>query len=89
MLGGVSLIVQTTFRDGLSFDPFSLGQYWLAASKVDVGRCQVFQAFMVSLMIVVIDERLDLFFQSARDAGGEADKLVDHHGHSNIERMSS
>ena len=44
---------------------------------------------MVSLMIVVIDERLDLFFQSARDAGGEADKLVDHHGHSNIERMSS
>ena len=25
MLGGVSLIVQTAFRDGSSFDPFSLG----------------------------------------------------------------
>ena len=27
ILRGASLIVQTAFRDGLSFDPFSFGEY--------------------------------------------------------------
>ena len=63
MLRGVSLIVQTTFRDGLSFDPFSFCEYGLPASEVNIGRRQVFQALMISPMIVVIDERLDLLFQ--------------------------
>ena len=34
--------------------------------EVNIGRGQVFQAFMVSLMIVVIDERLDLLFKITR-----------------------
>ncbi len=65
MLRSVSLIVQTTFRDSLSFDPFSFCQNRLPAPEVNVGWRQVFQALMVSLMIVVIDEPLDLLFQIA------------------------
>jgi hypothetical protein len=63
MLRGVSLIVQTTFRDGVSFDPFSFRQNRLPAPEVNISRGQVFQAFMVSLVVVVIDERLDLLFK--------------------------
>ena len=55
MLRSVSLIVQTTFRDSLSFDPFSFCQNRLPAPEVNVGWRQVFQALMVSLMIVVIE----------------------------------
>ena len=65
MLRSVSLIVQTTFRDSLSFDPFSLCQNRLPAPEVNVGWRQVFQALMGSLMIVVIDEPLDVLFQIA------------------------
>jgi hypothetical protein len=35
----------------------------LPTPKVDVGWRQIFQALMVSLMVVVIDERLDLLFK--------------------------
>ncbi len=46
--------------DGLSFDPLSLFQNGLAASEVDVGRGEVFQALVVAMMVVVIDEGVDL-----------------------------
>ena len=59
----MSLIVQTTFHDGSSLDPFSFRQNRLPTSEVNIGRRQVFQAFMVSLVIVVVDEQLDLFFK--------------------------
>ena len=65
ILRGASLIVQTAFRDGLSFDPFSVGEYCLPVPKVDIGWGQVFQALMVALMVVVLDERLALLFKSA------------------------
>ena len=55
--------MQTTFRKCVSFNPFSIGQYVLAAPKVDISWCHVVQAFMVSLMVVVIDEPLDLLLQ--------------------------
>ena len=66
MLRGMPLVVQTTFRDGPFLDPLSSRQNRLSASKVDVGRRQVFQALMVSLVVVVLDERLDLFLKIAR-----------------------
>jgi len=63
MLRGVSWIVRATSRDGPFLDPFSFRQNRLTASEVNIGWGQVFQALMVSLMIVVIDERLDRFFK--------------------------
>ena len=62
----MSLIVQTASRDSLSFDPFSFRQNRLPTPKVDIGRRKVFEAFMVSLMVVMINERLNLLFKVAR-----------------------
>jgi hypothetical protein len=39
---------QASVGDGLSFDPFPFDEDGLAASEVDVGRCQVAQALVVS-----------------------------------------
>lgn len=44
----------------LPFDPFSLVQNGLAASEVDVSGCKVLDAFVVTLMIVMLDEGFDL-----------------------------
>ena len=66
ILRSVPLIMQTTFCEGVSFDPFSVGQYFMAAPKVDIGRCQVVQALLVTLMVVVIDEPLNLLFKITR-----------------------
>ena len=66
MLRGVPLVVQTTFRDGPFLDPFSFRQNRLPAPEVNIGRRQVVQAFVVSLVVVVIDEQLDLLFKITR-----------------------
>ncbi len=46
--------------DGLLFDPFSLFQNGLAAPEVDVSRGEVLQALVLSSVIVVLDEGVDL-----------------------------
>ena len=66
ILRSIPLIMQTTFCKGVSFDPLSVSQYRFSAPKVDVSRCQVIQAFMVTLVVVVIDERLNLLFKITR-----------------------
>ncbi len=38
----------------------------LAAPEVDIGRCQIIQALVIALVIVVRDEGLDLGFETAR-----------------------
>ncbi len=55
-----------TFCESVSFNPFSIGQYVVLAPKVDIGRCQVIQAFMVTPVVVVIDEPFNLLFKIAR-----------------------
>ena len=59
-------MVQSSELDGLSFDPFTLQQDCLASSEVDIGRCQVAQALVVALVIVVLDEAIDVGFEVAR-----------------------
>ena len=51
---------QAPVFDCLAFDPFSLQQNGLATPEVDIGRREVFQALVVSLVIVVADEGVDL-----------------------------
>ena len=65
-LGGVSLVLQSSELDGVAFDPFALEQDGLAASEVDVGRCEVLQALVVAAVIVVLDEAIDVRFEVAR-----------------------
>ena len=52
---------QASHFDGLSFDLFSLLQDGLAAPEVDIGRGEVLQALVISLMIVVVDKGIGLF----------------------------
>ena len=51
--------------DCLSFDPFVLSDDGCSPSEVGVGRRHVVQAFMVALMIIVLDEGLDLDLEVA------------------------
>ena len=50
MLGGDLAVVQASVLDGVSFDPFSFQEDGLATSEVDVGRCQIGDALVVSQM---------------------------------------
>ena len=49
--------------NGLSFDPFSLGQDGGTAPEVDVGRGEIVDALVVAVVIVVVDEGRDLGFE--------------------------
>jgi hypothetical protein len=44
----------------LLLDPLSLSQNGLSAPEVNIGRRDVVQALVISLVIVVIDEGFDL-----------------------------
>ena len=46
--------------DGLSFDPFALFDDGLGPAEVGIGGRHVVQALVISLMIVVFDERRNL-----------------------------
>ena len=55
--------MQAALFEGLSFDPFPLVENGFVASEVDVRRCDVVQALMITLVIVMIDEGFDLGFE--------------------------
>ena len=57
--------MQASRFECLPFDPFSLFQNGLVTSEVDIGWCDVFQALVISLVIVMIDEGFDLVFEIA------------------------
>jgi hypothetical protein len=62
ILGGQLAVLQAPIFDSLSFDPFSLFDDGLCPAEVGVGRCDVVQALMMALMVVMLDERFDLAF---------------------------
>jgi hypothetical protein len=65
-LGGFALVLQSSSFDGVALDPFTLKQDGLAASEVDIGRGQVLQAFVVAVVIVMVDEAIDVRSEVAR-----------------------
>ena len=58
-------MLQAAVIDCLSLDPFPLSENDSVAPEVDVGRCDAVQAFVVTLVVVIIDERPDLAFEIA------------------------
>ena len=58
-------MLQASVGNGLSFDPFSLSQDGGTAPEVDVGRGEIVDALVVSVVIVVVDEGRDLGFEIA------------------------
>ena len=65
MLCGLLAVLQAAFVDSVFLDPFWLLQDLVATSEVDVGGCQVFQAVVISPVIVVADEPADLALEIA------------------------
>src|SRR5215831_15010802 len=65
MSGGLQVVLQTTIGNGLSFDPLSFGQDSRAAPAIDVDGGEIVDAFVLSAVVVVVDERCDLRFEIA------------------------
>lgn len=63
MLGGKLAVLQAPMLDGLSFDPFSLADDGCSPSEVGIGGGHDVQALVVSLVIVMLDEGLDLLLE--------------------------
>ena len=59
-------MVQSSFSDGVSFDPFSFQQGCQAASEVHISGCEIVQALVIAVMIVVLDEAPDVAFEITR-----------------------
>jgi hypothetical protein len=51
----LTLIVQADVLDVLVFNVPPLGKDGFAATKIDVGRCQIADTLVVATMVVVID----------------------------------
>src|SRR5690606_16867524 len=66
ILCGELAVLQAPLFDGLSLYPFALFDDGFGLAKVGIGGCHVVQALMVSPVIVVFDEGLDLGFEIAR-----------------------
>ena len=58
-------MLQAALADCLRLDPFPFSENGFVAAKVDVSRCDVVQALVVSLVVVVVDEGPDLAFEIA------------------------
>jgi hypothetical protein len=54
---------QAAIGDCVSFDPFAFDENGLASSEVDICRRQVANGLMISQVIVICDEALDLGFE--------------------------
>lgn len=58
-------MVQAAILDGLVFDAPPFSQDGFSATKVDVGRCQVADALVVAVVVVVFDECANLTLKIA------------------------
>ena len=52
--------------NGLPFDPFSLFQDGLAAPEEDIGQGEVLQALVIASVVAVLDDRVNLLPEIAR-----------------------
>ena len=59
-------MLQAAMFDGLSLDPFTLFDDGFGPAEVGVGRRHIVQAFVIALVVIVFDERLDLDLEIAR-----------------------
>ena len=60
------MVLRAPLLDGPSFDPFSFQQDGLPSPEVDIGGREVAQALVITAVIVVLDEGLDLSLEVAR-----------------------
>jgi hypothetical protein len=63
MLGGLPLMVQVVVFDGEFLDLFSAFYNGRGATEVNVGERNLADAFVVALVVVVLDEGSNLVFE--------------------------
>ena len=63
MFGGELAVLQAAMFDGLSLDPFALFYDGHGPAEVGIGGRHIAQALVVTPMIGMPDERLDLTFE--------------------------
>jgi hypothetical protein len=56
-------MLQAAVCDGVAFDAFSFSADRLSPAEVDIGRCEVVDALVITDVIVVFDEGLYLAFE--------------------------
>lgn len=61
----MQLMLQATVCDGDAFDAPAFCDDLFGSAKVDVGRCDIVDAFMIAGIVIVIDEGIDLAFEIA------------------------
>ncbi len=60
--GGWLAVLQASMLDGLSFGPFSLFDDGLSSTEAGIGMCNVAEALVATLVVVVLDEGFNLVF---------------------------
>ncbi len=65
MLSGLALMVQAAVLDGQFFDLFSPFDDGGVTPEVGVSRCNIADALVVAVVVVMIDEGADLVFKIA------------------------
>ena len=65
ILGGDFAVLQAPVFKGLSFDAPAFFENLPASAEVDIRRGQVLQAFVITMVIIVLDEVADLGFEIA------------------------
>ena len=65
-------MLQAPVFECFSFDPFPFQQDALPVPVVDIGGCEVLQAFVIAPVIVMADERVDPGFEIAGTPRGGA-----------------
>ena len=65
LLGRPQAVLHASVGNGLSLDSLSFGQDSRVASAVDVGGGEIVGAFVVSAVVVVVDEGGNLRFEIA------------------------
>ena len=58
-------MLQAPIFDSLSFDPFAMLDGGLRPAELGIDRCDVVQALVIALMVVVLDECFDLMLKVA------------------------
>lgn len=65
MLGGEPAVLQAPMFECLSLDPFSSFDDGRGPAEVGIGRCHIVEALVVSAVVVMLDEGLDLLVEIA------------------------
>jgi hypothetical protein len=65
ILSGEPAVLQAPMFDGLSLDPFSSFDDGRSPAEVGIGRCHIVEALVVSAVVVMLDEGLDLLVEIA------------------------